>query len=406
MTAFSFRAVTLDNRTESGVIQAANAKDATRLLIERGLYPIEMTSSGAGLLAALTRPIGGKLSTTELTQLLKDLGHLLSAGVEMAVALSLMAGSAQDARSRDALDRLIRDVRLGRPLSQALAAQKNGIPGHVVAVVRAGEASGALPRGLTRLADNLRRAATVNAKVRTALIYPACITIAMTIAIIVLLGVVVPALESILPDGTGRLPWQTRLLIRAGTVVRDYWFIGVGVLVALGLTVPWVLRSERCRVPVELFALRLPILGPLLSATETARTLPTLAMLTSAGLPAVAALDIARPGAMLDITQNGLISAGSKLRQGAKLHEALADLPALTSRSLAMVRIGETTGRLGTLLEEAGRDAEERVTVATERLLALLTPVMTLFFGVIAGFVLYAVMTAIMSVNTLAIGPR
>jgi type II secretory pathway component PulF len=109
---------------------------------------------------------------------------------------------------------------------------------------------------------------------------------------------------------------------------------------------------------------------------------------------------------MLVVSRNGLAAAAAKLREGAKLCDALTDVSALSARSLGLIRIGEATGRLGTLLEEAARDAEERVAIAIERTLVLLTPAMTLVFGALAGFVLYAVMTSILSVNELALGTR
>ena len=91
-----------------------------------------------------------------------------------------------------------------------------------------------------------------------------------------------------------------------------------------------------------------------------------------------------------------------KLREGARLHQVLSAVPTLSARVLALVQIGETTARLRPLLEEASRDAEYRVSIAIERALAMLTPAMTLVFGAVAGFVLYAVMTSILSVNDLA----
>jgi general secretion pathway protein F len=94
--------------------------------------------------------------------------------------------------------------------------------------------------------------------------------------------------------------------------------------------------------------------------------------------------------------------AYSRLREGARLYEALGSVTVLGPRVLALIRIGEITGHLDVLLSEAARDAEQRVTMAVDRMLALMTPVMTLFFGSVAGFVLYAVMTAILSVNQLA----
>jgi general secretion pathway protein F len=165
------------------------------------------------------------------------------------------------------------------------------------------------------------------------------------------------------------------------------------------------LRNDRIRVGAEHLALRIPVLGSLMSAAETARLATMLSMLAASGLPLVNAMALVRDGGRLKLSRDALSSAALKLREGAKLHEALSDVPTLAARVLALIRIGETTGRLAVMLEEAARDSEQQVTTTVERLLALLTPAMTLLFGAIAGFVLYAVMTSILSVNSLAVKP-
>jgi general secretion pathway protein F len=277
-----------------------------------------------------------------------------------------------------------------------------GIPEHVVAVARAGEASGTLAQGLLRVGASVRRADALKKKVRTALIYPACVCAAVGAAILVLVGVVVPTLETMLTDGAHHLPWQTRLLVAAGRFLRNHAMalaVGSAALVVVSF---FLVRTERVRVLIEAALLRTPILGTVLSAAETARIAGMLAMLSAAGLQAVNAIALARSSAQLVSTRKAFSLAITKVREGSRLYESLGEVRVLGPRALALIRIGETTGRLGLLLDETAREADEVVSTAIDRFLALLTPVMTLFFGAIAGFVLYAVMTSILSVNNLA----
>jgi type II secretory pathway component PulF len=250
--------------------------------------------------------------------------------------------------------------------------------------------------------DNLRQATLLRNKVRTALIYPACVAVAAAFAILVLVAVVVPALESIFADGLQRLPWQTRMLISFGRFVRGHAIVLAMVSVIAAITAQRLCRYPRIRSGLERVALKLPVVGALLATSETARIATSLALLTASGLPLAKSITIAQDSASLSITRDAFAAAAVRLREGGRLHEALGDVGVLSARVLALIRIGELTGRLNILLAEAARDAEQRVNSSVERLLALLTPVMTLFFGSIAGFVLYAVMTAILSVNELA----
>jgi type II secretory pathway component PulF len=244
--------------------------------------------------------------------------------------------------------------------------------------------------------------ATGAAVVRTALIYPVCVSVAIAFAILVLVGVVVPALESIFADGLQRLPWQTRMLVMGGRFTREHVVALAAFFIALSVGSFLLCKHPGARMRLEKVALRIPLVGHLLATAETARIATVLALLSSAGLPLVQAVTIARDCARLNITRDGFLTAGLKLREGARLYEALGTVTVLGPRVLALIRIGEITGQLNVLLSEAARDAEQRVAMAVDRMLALLTPVMTLLFGSIAGFVLYAVMTAILSVNELA----
>jgi general secretion pathway protein F len=316
-----------------------------------------------------------------------------------------MSPTSPHPRVREAIEQLLSQVRLGRSLSDAMAHSAAAFPAHAIAAVRAGEVSGTLADALLRVADSMRRVAALRAQVRTALIYPACIAAAVAVALVVLIGVVVPTLESIFAEAAHRLPWQTRFLVGCGRFIREHAAALIVGVAASAAALVLALRHERFRVRAETLALALPIVGPLLAASETARVAAMLSMLAAAGLPLVNALALARDGGRMRLTHEGLDAAALKLREGAKLHAALSGVATLSSRVLGLVRIGEATGRLGVLLEEAARDAEQQVKTAVERLLALLTPAMTLAFGGIAGFVLYTVMTSILSVNNLALRP-
>jgi general secretion pathway protein F len=402
MTTFRFHAANADDRTQTGLIEARDLPDAARLLIDRGLYPIELSGNEWSWTTLLNKRLGSSLSTADSAQILVDLGHLLGAGVELAVALSTTVATPTKQRIRDVLQHLLRDVRMGRALSDAMSGPAVGFPSHVIAVIRAGEISGTLPNALMQAGSNLRQAAVLRSKVRTALIYPVCVSVAIAFAILVLVGVVVPALESIFADGLQRLPWQTRMLVLGGRFAREHIIALAAFFVAVSAGSYLLCKHPGARMRLEKVALRIPLVGHLLATAETARIATVLALLSSAGLPMVQAVTIARDCARLNITRDAFLTAGLKLREGARLYEALGTVTVLGPRVLALIRIGEITGQLNILLSEAARDAEQRVAMAVDRMLALLTPVMTLLFGSIAGFVLYAVMTAILSVNELA----
>lgn len=405
MTMYRFSAATLDDRTEEGEIAASDDAHAMKLLLDRGLYPLELRATASPLRSILSKQIGAaSLSRTDTAQLLADLGHLVSTGIEVAAALALVGQTAANRRVKDVIVAIQERVRSGQLLSEATKALPKLIPAHISALIRAGEVANTLGEVLIAAGENERRLMAMRSQVRIAMIYPACVAIAVSAAVFVLLVAVVPTLEELFSGQSGRLPWQTQALIVIGKALREnvLSIIVIAILGAAGLIS--LARSARGRIFLETQALRTPILGEMIRASETAQIATLLAAFVRARMPLVAAVSLTHDGARLSTSREALEAAIVKLRQGRKLGEALSDMPTLSSRMSALVNIGEATGRLDVLLHEAARDAERTLTTTLNRMLALLTPVMTMVFGLIAGFVLYAVMTAILSVNDFALG--
>jgi general secretion pathway protein F len=403
MTTFTFRGVTADNQSVTGTVDADDPIAAARQIIERGLYPTDITRGSRRLEALLKMQIGGRaLSDAELGQFLGDLGHLLEAGIELATALSVLASPVSAPRTRNLAASLLTDVRAGCHLSQALRQSSLVIPAHVITLANASEASGTLGKGLCIASDALRRSATLRAQLLTALIYPLFVAIALIFALLVLIGVVVPAIEGMFAGNASRLPWQTQVLIATSHGLRGHTAFVVILFLGFAIAATALVRNTRVRQQLELLALRVPGLGGLLRTAETARISNLLALMHSSGVPLASTLELCQSGGRMCVSQASLSEAAVKIREGSSLASALMRVPTILPRTLALIDIGEATGRLGPMLQEAASDTERRMSVAIERFLALLTPALTLVFGAVIGFVLYAVMTSILSINNFA----
>ena len=400
MREFHFRAVTRDDVPEEGVVMAEDSVAAGRRLVAQGLYPLTIAPSRSvkGILnSEISR---GGLSSTDIVQLLNDLGHLISAGVEVAQTLSLVSKSSSP-RIQVIVRRILMRVRNGHSLGEAMCVEGKLFSDHIIAVVKAGEASNNLGSSLLVLSDSLAKSAALRSQVLTAMIYPACISVALVVAVVVLVAIVVPTLDGLFAGRESQLPWQTMILVKFGAAVRNNIALVIGALASLAVISLVLFKIPPVRLRVERLALSIPGVGEFLRAIETARISEMLATLTTSAIPLIDAVAMARNGSQLLVTRSALDDVIVALRRGLSLREAIANVPTLTGRVLAIIQIGESTARLGPLLEEASRDARRAVSVQTDRVLALVPPAMTLIFGAIAGAVLYAVMTAILSVNTL-----
>ncbi|WP_172675210.1 type II secretion system F family protein, partial [Stenotrophomonas pictorum] len=221
------------------------------------------------------RPFDG----AALVRFTQQLATLLGAGQPLDRALSILLETPEDAAQQRVIGDIRQTVRAGAPLSQALEHQHGVFSRLYVNMVRAGEAGGSLHETLQRLADYLERSQQLKGRVINALIYPAILLLVVGLALLFLLGYVVPQFAQMYESLEVALPWFTRAVLQLGLLVREGWIV---LLVVPALALLWVERKRRdpdFRLAFDGWLLRRPMVGPLLGKLETARLARTLGTL-------------------------------------------------------------------------------------------------------------------------------
>src|SRR5207247_2362273 len=167
-----------------------------------------------------------------------NVATLLGAGVPLDRALAFTAQHASHDGFAEAVRQVRRAVQEGASLADALARHPRYFDPLFVAMVSAGESSGALEIVFDRLSEHLEEGAELRSQVRTALLYPALMAIVGGIGLGVLLGFVIPRFAGIFADVGGTLPLSTRLLLAASTVLTKGWWAWLLLAVATGYALP------------------------------------------------------------------------------------------------------------------------------------------------------------------------
>lgn len=408
--AFDYVAIAADGRTLRGRISAPDRQAAARRLQEAGNLPIELRpataagEAGGGAAAAGRAPDDRRLRPRELARLTRGLALLLQAGLPLDLALDTLAGSEGATAPRALLRGLREGVRTGAPLSAAVAARPRAFPGWYAAAIATAEGTGRLPAVLDRLAAEIRRAERVAERVRSGLTYPAVVLTLAAVAVAVLATVVLPALEPLFTAAGGRLPGSTRAMLAASAWLREWGALGLAAVLALGLASRRALAAESARRWRDERLLRLPLIGPLAWRSATARVARLLATLLGAGVPLAEALGHAGAAAGNASVAAALARARTRLAAGAGFAQSLEREGALPPLAVTLVGIGEEGGRLREMLEEVATIHEEDAERATERLLALLVPGVTLVLGGLVAGIVLATLDAILGANSAALG--
>jgi len=275
-------------------------------------------------------------------------------------------------------------------------------PAVYVSMVRAGETGAALNNVLSRAAEFLRRAEALRQTVVSALIYPAILAAVALFSVVMVLTVVLPQFTPMFETAGKSLPVSTEIVMTAGGVLRAGWW---AILLGLAsLAIAWQHAMQRPGIALRRdgVTLHVPLLGGLVTKFEVGRFSRTFGVLRANGVPAPAALALCGRIVGNRAIADAIEVVATRFKEGEDLSVALARTKRFPVLATQLVRLGEETGKLEEMLEQVADIYDQDVQRGLERLVAVLVPGMTIVMGAIIGFVVFSVMSALISINNLA----
>ena len=397
MPAFRWEAVDARGRVSQGVLEAASARAARDQLRAGGLTPTAVAEAAARA-DALQH---ARLPAALVTLTTRQLATLVQSGMPLDQALAAVAEQADDARAAGIVAAVRTQLSAGEALPAALARYPRTFSPLYRGLVGAGAETGRLAEVLTRLADYLEAREALRQKVVLALIYPAIVTVIAFAVIAVLLAYVVPQVVSVYQQSRQALPWLTQALIATSAFVRATGWLWLGLVVVAALAFVVANRRPAFRARWHAWLLRLPVVGRLSRSLDSARFASTLAILVGSGAPLLRSLDAASDVVRMLPLARAARAATALVREGVTLSRALKEQGEFPPVLIHLVANGESSGRLGPMLqraaEELERDAERRLAW----LAALLQPALIVVMGAIVLVLVLAVMLPIVSMNQL-----
>ncbi len=412
MPLFRYKALSSTGETLDGQMEAASEREVAARLQDQGHLPIEARSVDAGgeggLLAGFLRR--RDLGPAQIQQFTQQLATLLGAGQPLDRALGILMDLPESEAARRVIARVRETVRGGAPLSSALEQQHGLFSKLYINLVRAGEAGGGLQIALARLADYLERSQALRASVINAMIYPAILMSVVTLTLIVMLAYVVPQFETVFDNAGIELPLISQIVLGLGMIVRDYFWLIVGILAMVGprlarAVVPAVLSVAvvglwlnrrwqepewRLRLDTRLLAQRW--VGPMLARMETARFARTLGTLLGNGVPLLSALNIAGKVVGNRVLAGAIEEAAEAVKTGNGLAVSLGHRKVVPRLALQMIQVGEESGALDAMLLKVADTFDQETRHALDRMLAALVPALTVFMAVVVGLIIMAIL--------------
>ena len=411
MTEFAYQAKDQNGNPHEGVVEAASKSIASSQLRNRGWVVISIRSQGnsdEGSLVSTAESSAGKLASqlglgkilsVHLETSLQQLALMIRSGMTLLASIEAVSRQAPSIKLRRVWRVVAADLQRGQGFHVAMKNHRC-FPDFVVKLVEVGEKTGNLEGVLRRASTNLTQRRKARDEFWSATIYPALVILMAILVTVYMVVYLIPKLENYLQSLGKELPAMTQSLISATTWLTEYFLIVVIVVVALFAMFMIFYSSQDGKKLFDRLLLRIPLIGRMISLSETTTFAQTLSMMLASGITLTEGL-----GATRSLLRNRYLAelvdrAKDKIMRGGNLGEALNQPFAFTPMLYQMVSVGQQSGEMESVLAEVAELHEEQFQLLVKRLNAMLTPTLTLLIGGIVGYVYIAFFLALFAAGS------
>jgi len=422
MPIYEYKAFAPGGGTQTGVVDADTERDARRKLRREDLLVSKLHETRGGrrvkrkergkrqrdgliarIAARRAAQVGPRARENEIVAgVTRQLATLLGSGIALAEALGEIVDQAENRRVETMFREIRERIQQGHNLADALEQHPGWFSELYVNMVRAGQAAGNLDVVLSRVADYMQSQRGLRRKIMGALMYPLMMVAIGLVVVTVLMTKVVPEITGMLMDQGKTLPSSTQLLVAVSEFFQLYWWV---IFLSIG-ALSFILERVHKNYPagalrIDRTLLRVPILGELLRKAAVGRFTRTLSTLLQSGVPVIQGLEITENvvGNRVIADATGLIRV--RVLEGTDLATPMKASGAFPTVVGYMVAVGEQSGELEQMLDRIADAYDEEIDVVTERLTALLEPLMIVCLAVVVGYIVFAIIQPILQIGQL-----
>jgi general secretion pathway protein F len=403
MPVYEYKGVTAAGKNVSGIQDGEGLKSVKAKLKKEGIIVLEIREGSAARAArrdTLNFAFGSRVKLGDLANATRQLATLLSSGLPLMDALTVLVEQEEHAALQAALASVRDSVRGGASLADALKDNPKAFSQLYINMVSAGEASGTLEITLDRLADFLDEQVRFRGRIAAALAYPAFMMVIGVGMLFFIFSFVMPRIVGMFQDMKQQLPFITLLLLAVVKFLSSFWWL---LLLAIAGGVYYFRRyakTQTGRENIDTRLLRLPVFGNLIRMIAVSRFTRTLGTLLQSGVPTLTALDIVKSVVGNTVLANAIQKARENVREGEPIADPLRRSGLFPAMVVQMVAVGEKSGELEKMLLKVSDSYDRSVETRIVGLMALLEPIIILTMGLIIGFVVIAIMLPMLEMSS------
>lgn len=395
---FKYRISTQIGEEKEGKIEAQSKDVAITALQRRGfiVLSIREEDENGGINAFLSR--FDKIPFKDVVIMSRQIATLFSAQVSAGKAFSLLATTTENKLLKKVLDTIVSDIQAGTSISGALVKHPKVFSNFYVNMVRAGEESGKLSETFVYLADYLDRQHKLNSKIKSALVYPSFIIFIFLVVMVLMFTMIIPQLRTMIEGSGAPIPPFTKVVFFVSKMLVEYGLFIPVILVILGVVLYLRLKTPGGKEALDRLKINAPLFGKMFRKVYLARISDNIDTMLTSGVPIVKAIEITGTVVGNTIYEKIIAETGEAIKGGAQLSDAFAQFEPIPPIMTQMVKVGEETGSLGSILKTLAKFYAEEVERAVDTMIGLIEPAMIVMLGVSVGGLLASVMLPIYNI--------
>ena len=399
---FNYKALENSGKQTAGSVEAVSIDVAIGSLQKRGLIIVEVEPAEKESWLSKIR-FGSGVSHKDVVMLSRQMATLFEAQVSALKIFTLLSTEMENETLKRSLTQVTADLQAGSTISKALAKHPKIFSDFYVNMVRSGEETGKLNEVFNYLADYLDRNYEIVSKAKNALIYPAFVITVFVAVMILMFTVIIPKISTVIIESGQAVPFYTQIVFTISHLFVKYGVILPILLIVLGFFAMRYTRTSEGKSAFARFKLAIPYIGSLYKKLYLSIISDNMSIMVLSGIPMIKAIEVTALVVGNEIYKQVLEESLLAVKEGSSFSQSLSQYEEIPNLLVQMIRVGEESGELGSILGTMARFYQREVINIVDTLVGLIEPVMIVLLGLSVGVLMASVLIPIYDIANSAL---
>ncbi|MDH8679422.1 type II secretion system F family protein [Fusibacter bizertensis] len=393
VSVYRCKEIDLRGRVIETVYRAESKGEIINLIRSKGHRPVAVNiEEEKGNDIAQIELFQKKVKVNDISIFCKQMHTMLNAGMPLLTSLDVLGAQTENVTLAKTVKQMATQVQKGDILSVSMKQHPKVFPSLLISMVEAGELTGNLDNVLLKMSEHYTKENRINSKVKSAMMYPTILSVLVVVVVVFMLTFVLPTFITMFNQTGDALPLPTRIVMGLSDALQAYWYIFLGVIIAVTYAVRRIGKSVEGKRFFDRLKLKMPIIKTSIAKIATSRFTRTLSTLLASGIPIIQALETSAQVTGNQVVIDGIYVVSEDIKKGIVLSSLLKKVGVFPPMMISMVNIGEESGALEEMLSKTADYYDEELDAAISKMISFIEPVMIIVMALIVGFIVIAML--------------